>query len=70
MAVLGFILFVTPFVFGAISETDPAAWTSAATTAWAGGLLLVMAWVAWVAGILTVGIASSALLGRSVSTWA
>jgi len=103
MAALGFILFITPFVFGSISNTNPAAWTSAATTAWVGGLLLVlfsaesvftvfdhwiellpliegillvvapwvlgftgivaMAWVAWVAGILTLGISSSALLG-------
>jgi len=103
MAALGFILFITPFAFGSISTTNPAAWIPAATTAWVGGLLLLlfsaesvftmfdrwievlpliegillfvapwvlgftsiaaMAWVAWVAGILTLGVSSSALLG-------
>ena len=112
MAVLAFVLFATPFVFGGISNTDPAAWIPAATTAWVGGLLLLlfsaesvftifdrrievlpliegillfvapwalgftgiaaMAWVSWIAGILTLGISSSALLGgransRSIS---
>jgi hypothetical protein len=39
---LGFHLFMTPFVFGGLSNTDPAAWTPAATAAWVGGLLLLL----------------------------
>jgi hypothetical protein len=42
MAAVGFLLFLTPFAFGSISNTDPAAWTAAATTAWVGGLLLLL----------------------------
>jgi hypothetical protein len=42
MAGLGFVLFLAPFAFGSISNTDPAAWTPAATTAWVGGLLLLL----------------------------
>jgi hypothetical protein len=107
MAALGFVLFTTPFVFGSIFNTNPAAWTPAASTAWVGGLLLLlfsaesvftvfdrwiellplmegmllfvapwvlgftsivaMAWVAWAAGILTLAISGSALLGGSTN---
>jgi hypothetical protein len=77
MAALGFVLFITPFAFGSISNTDPAAWTAAASTAWVGGLLLLLfsaesvftvfdRWIELlplIEGILTIGISGSALLG-------